>query len=208
MPHQIPISGVVDATIVGIKNAQRQYHEWSGGNWLWEAPEFFITTCIANQISTLEGSKYLTLENGASDAIVDAGARGRGRLHSHIREAGRVDILLWWADGTPRAIIEVKNQINYLGQYHDDIKRIDKFLKRSPGTSSLQFGLFAFYDSAVNGPRKSAKLKVADKLANIHGECKSLLGKQFSASLHKSEIHEEEDSAWAAACLLVKPKMT
>lgn len=98
MPRQIPISRVVEATISGIKGAHEIYHKWTGGQWLWEAPEYLVTTNIATHISNLNGNKYVTLENGASDAIVDAGARGRGKLHRHIRGSGRVDIVLWWAD--------------------------------------------------------------------------------------------------------------
>lgn len=204
MPGQIPIPNIVDATIAGIESAHKQYQKWSGGQWLWEAPEYLITTSIALKIFNLEGNKYITLENGASDAIKDAGARGRGKLHNHIRETGRVDIVLWWANETPRAIIEVKNQINHHGQYRHDITRIEKFLRRGSDTSTLQFGLFAFYDSAMDGKQKTSNEKVDDKLKSVHEECKAILGDDFSTSLHKSKIYREKESAWAAACLLIK----
>ncbi|WP_143424264.1 hypothetical protein [Geoanaerobacter pelophilus] len=207
MPSRISIPSIINATLTGIKNAQTQYQVWTGGNWLWQAPEYLITTNIAANISGIKGSKYITLENGASEAIEDAGAKGRGRLPTDFREAGRVDILLWWADNTPRAIIEVKNQISGTDQYHHDLKRISSFLKRKPDVSSLQFGLFAFYDSAYDGARKPAERKVEDKIASIHAHAKSVVGKGFSTKLYKSETHREENSAWTAACLFIKPSV-
>ena len=50
-------------------------------------------------------------------------------MPTDIREKGRVDILLWWANDTPRAIIEIKNQIYTKAQYEKDIhvKRTTNF---------------------------------------------------------------------------------
>jgi hypothetical protein len=204
MPRQIPINKIISAAQRGIEKSQKQYLEWSGDFWLWQAPEYLITTNIAKQISNLKGTKYITMENGASAAIKDAGAQGKGRLHNDIRGDGKIDIVLWWADGTPRAIIEVKNQIYYSGQYEKDIKRIKKVLNRKSNESSFQFGLFAFYDSAIDGPQKTATEKVTGKINNIYLKSSKLLGDDFNISLHKSKIHKDNDSAWVAACLLIK----
>lgn len=208
MPKQIAIEKVVDATLKGIEESQKQYLKWSGDYWLWQAPEYLITTNIANHISNIDGAKYITMENGASAAIDDAGAQGKGRLHGDIRGNGKIDIILWWADGTPRAIIEVKNQIYYSGQYEKDIKRIEKVLCRKSNDSSFQFGLFAFYDSAHDGPKKSSTEKVADKIATTYANACDLIGDSCTLSLNKSKIYKENDSAWAAACLLIKPTST
>jgi hypothetical protein len=205
MPKQIPIEHVVNATLKGIEKSQKQYLKWSGDYWLWRAPEYLITTNIAGQISNINGTKYITMENGVSEAIDDAGAQGKGRLHGNIRGDGKMDIVLWWANGTPRAIIEVKNQIYYSDQYEKDIRRIEKVLCRKPEDSSFQFGLFAFYDSANDSPRKSATEKVADKINNIYTNSCKLIGDGFKISLTKSIIHKKNESAWAAACLLIKP---
>lgn len=204
MPKQIPITNIINATLKGVEKSQSQYLKWSGDYWLWQAPEYLITTNIANQIANLKGTKYITMENGAFSAINDAGAQGKGRLHQDIRGNGKIDIVLWWADGTPRAIIEVKNQIYYSGQYNKDIKRIEKVLNRKYDESSFQFGLFAFYDSATDGPRKTAVEKVTDKIQSIYSKSSNLISDNFTISLHKSKIYKVDDSAWAAACLLIK----
>ena len=111
MSKQISIDKIIDATLSGIKKSQKQYEKWSGGLWLWNAPEYLITINVANEISEIDGSKYITLENNSTVTIKDAGARGRGRLPKDIREKGKVDILLWWGNDTPRAVIEIKNYI-------------------------------------------------------------------------------------------------
>ncbi|MFD1007827.1 hypothetical protein [Oceanisphaera ostreae] len=115
--------------------------------------------------------------------------------------------MLWWANGSPRAIIEIKNQIFSFSQYENDIKRICSFLKKNSHESSLQFGIFAFYDSAFSGTRKSAIEKVADKIDRIFDKINSIFPNQFDLSLHKSDIHEEiKDNAWGSACILIKRK--
>ena len=80
MSQQISIDKVVDATLSGIKKSQQQYEKWSGGDWLWSAPEYLITVNVANKIAEIGGPQYITLENGSKAMIASAGARGKGRL--------------------------------------------------------------------------------------------------------------------------------
>lgn len=207
MPKQISIEKIVGATISGIIESQKEYEEWTGGYWLWEGPEYLITINVARSITDLEGAKYITLENGASRAIEDAGAKGKGRLHRNIRPNGRVDILLWWADGTPRAIIEIKNQISSKDQYEKDINRIKECLKRNNHKSTLQFGLFCFYESAQNGQRKTAQQKIKDRLRRVKNNAQTLIGTDFNLTLKKSNIYNIDDSAWCGACLLITHKV-
>ena len=78
MSKQISIDKIIKATLAGIKKSQIQYETWSGGSWLWEAPEYLITINVANKISDLVGSKYITLENNTKSTISDAGCLGKG----------------------------------------------------------------------------------------------------------------------------------
>ena len=207
MPRQIAITKVIDGVLDGFKESQKNYVAWSGGFWLWQAPEYLITVTVAKKINEIEGSKYITLEHGSTATLEDAGAKGRGRLPIDIREKGKVDILLWWGNDTPRAIIEIKNQISSRIQYEKDFKRIRKLLERNGEESSLQFGIFAFYDSAKNGPQKTAKEKISDKIDNIYRESKKIMGNNFAITLYKTDIVEEvKDNAWGAACILAKLK--
>ena len=206
MPKQIPISKIVNAVHDGYIESQKCYREWSGGYWLWSAPEYLITVNVAKKISDIEGPKFITIENKSCSAIEDAGARGAGRLCHDIRENGRIDILVWWGNDTPRGIIEIKNQIFSNEQYEKDIKRIKGFLNRKSENSSIQFGIFSFYDSAESG-KKSAFHKIEDKIKKVTSNSREILGGEFTVKLFKTEIFEEvKDNAWAAACLLIMRK--
>ena len=107
MAGPLSIEDIVSAALKGIATAQKEYLAWSD-DWLWCAPEYFSTVYVAREIGKIASPKYITLENNAASAIEDAGAKGRGKLHSAIRPNGRFDILLWWGNGKPRAPIEVK----------------------------------------------------------------------------------------------------
>jgi len=206
MSRQISIDKIIDAVLSGIKKSHRQYEKWSGGYWLWNAPEYLITANVANKIAKISGPKFITLENGSKSLIEDAGARGRGRLPKDIREKGRVDILLWYGNNTPRAVIEIKNYIYDYNQYEKDIKRIKEFLNLNSGQSSLQFGLFGYCDSADTGKQKSASQKIMNKRLRIENRIKDILGEEFSITSVSSNIYKIEDSAWCASCFLIKRK--
>jgi hypothetical protein len=202
---RISIPKIISSVNEAYADAQQKYENWTGGEWLWKAPEYLITTAIARRIFDIDGPKYITIEHGASSAIDDAGAKGKGRLSAKIREKGKVDILLWWGDGSPRAVIEVKNQIFSTDQYKKDIERISSFLSRNKEDSSLQFGLFTFYESATSGPRKSAIEKVNDRIEKIFRNSIGFAGNNVSITKHISEVYQDDDSARASACLLIKP---
>ena len=127
-------------------------------------------------------------------------------IHIKTGENGRIDILVWWGNDTPRGIIEIKNQIFSNEQYEKDIKRIKGFLNRKSENSSIQFGIFSFYDSAEIG-KKSAFHKIEDKIKKVTSNSREILGGEFTVKLFKTEIFEEvKDNAWAAACLLIMRK--
>lgn len=72
----VPMETIVDKTLKGIARAQDDYETWTGGSWLWEAPEYLVTSYIAREIATVEGyTYYLTLESGVKDALDFAGGR-------------------------------------------------------------------------------------------------------------------------------------
>lgn len=207
MPRQIPIKEIVEAVLKGYESAQAEYESMSGGLWLWQAPEYFITTSIATKLHDLPGQKYITLEHCSTDALMEAGARGFGRLSKNVRENGEVDILYWWGSDKPRAIIEVKNKIYSKEQYTKDINRISAFLARNNSRSSLQFGIFSFYESASDG-KDSARDKVSSRVNRVFYYSKLILGQKFKATLHKSSLNEElEGNAWQAACILIRPNV-
>ena len=145
----------------------------------------------------------MTVEHGATSILKDAGAKGRGLLPRKIREKGKVDILLWWGECTPRAVIEIKNKIFYKEQYQKDIERIIGFLDRNSQESSLQFGIFAFYLSETNDEKKTATEKIEERIKKIYQNSKAIIGENFNIT-KKTSDNVVDDSAWAATCLIIK----
>ena len=134
MPKKISRELIADRILYGIKKAQKDYKEWSDGDWLYYAPEYLLTTYIARSIADIDCTKYITLENSTSGAIKNAGAYTRGSLSHKVRQYGRIYILLWW--GTiykgnliyPKVMIEVKHRVYSFEQLKHDIDRIEKIV--------------------------------------------------------------------------------
>lgn len=204
MSAQISIATITRGALQGIVKAQRAYKDWSGGEWLWCAPEYVSTVFVAQEISKLDGSKYVTVEQGANAAIEDAGARGRGKLHHKIRANGRFDILLWWANETPRAPIEVKCQVAGIAKIEADLLRIEKVIHRSKQDSTFQFGMMVFYSSCIERNGVSAQKILEERLEKINSDCKELLP-SCSVKMSNSKIYMDGDSAWVASAIVLKP---
>ena len=204
MSAQVSIAAVARGALSGIVKAQKSYADWSGGEWLNRAPEYFATVFVAQAISKLEGAKYVTLEHGAKNAIEDAGARGRGKLHHKIRANGRFDIVLWRADEKPRAPIEVKCQVMKIDKIKADLQRIGRVINRSKVDSSFQFGVVVFYSSCKDGKVLTAKERLTSQLSNIDTGCKELLP-NCTVKMSSSKIYTDGDSAWVASAIVLQP---
>ncbi|QBJ79592.1 hypothetical protein [Aquitalea sp. USM4] len=203
MAGPVAKNAIVQACLDGIENAQNSYNEMSG-SWVCWGPEYFITTEIARSLATLEGTKYITLENGTYAALTDANATGRGKFHPDIRIEGRVDIVLWWANGTPRAVIEVKNNVRNKSNYESDIKRIQTILARKRDQSSLKFGVFAFYTDFRAEDLDKANEQLTQRLSTIKSNVDKLLGPGFTAAIEHNEVKAPVNGwAWAAVCVVI-----
>ncbi|WP_027360760.1 hypothetical protein [Desulforegula conservatrix] len=201
---RISKSEIVSACQSGIVSAHQQYLNMSE-YWLWSAPEYFITSAIAQSLMSVNGNKYVTLENKAYDALYDANALGKGKLHSDIRSNGRFDILLWWAKGQPRAVIEVKNRVTNITQYEADIKRIKTVLNRKSIDSSIEFGLFSFFTLAQDSTTTTGTETLQSRFKTIKININEILGNEFSADLVSHiEYCNQEKASWAAATILIE----
>ena len=110
MSKAISIEKIIEATLDGIDESMNIYQKWSGGEWLWNAPEYLITVKIAENIANLDGNKYITLEDNVDYILDVSNAKIKGQISDLARTNGRSDIVLWWAGGTPRAILKQKMQ--------------------------------------------------------------------------------------------------
>ena len=203
-PGLVPMEAFIKKTLSGIAKAQRDYEEWSGF-WLCQAPEYMLTMYIAKELWTVPGSKYLTLESNVKSTLEDAGGMGRGKTSDDSRIGGRSDIVLWRSNDTPRAVIEVKNNVSDSAiEIKQDIERISTTLRKRG--NSFQCGLIAFYTSRWDreGDGEGARSTIKDRLKNIEQKTRKVLGKEHRLSRHDSRIRVDGDSAWVASVLQIQ----
>jgi len=206
MSRAISIDNIIEATLDGIDESMQVYQEWSGGEWLWNAPEYLIVVKIAENIANLNGNKYITLEDNVDYILDVSNAKGKGQVSDLARTNGRSDIVIWWAGGTPRAIIEVKNAVFRLDKISQDIDRIQEVLKSKKFDTSLQFGLIAFYIDRgyENG---NAKENIQKRIYKIHSEIKEIYP-DLSCELffREKDIINNNNDAWSSVVFLLKVK--
>ena len=164
-----------------------------------------LTTYIAKELWTIPGSKYLTLESNVRETLKEAGGMGRGKTSDAVRQGGRSDIVLWRSNATPRAIIEVKNQVfDSATEIKEDIIRISTMLRNRD--NSFQCGFIAFYTSRWDreGDGEGARSTIKARLENIECETRNILGEERRLSRHDSRIRVDGDSAWVASVLQIQ----
>ena len=167
MPRQIPIPKIVDAIITGIVRAQKEYTGWTGDEWLAWAPEYLITSYVAKEIASINGPGYITLEGEIRETLTASGALSKGRLSKYTRPDGKCDILLWWGGGTPRGMIEIKNDVSSYSRIRNDIIRLRDVILKNANQSSLQFGALGFFTEEKNGKRFSGKDRILRRFSGL-----------------------------------------
>lgn len=195
------IGDVVGRTIKGIQKAHRDYYELSGGNWLWQAPEYLSTTYIFREIARITNRPFfITLEKNVRETIEDAGGLKPGRPRKLLRLDGRYDIVLWWGNGTPRAVIEVKSQVSGFSGISDDVERLCATL--NGGGNGIRCGLIAYHGSFERGDRKTARERLKDRLASIANGAKDIARNDgVKCERFSGRVNKEDEGAWATEVL-------
>ncbi|MGH2307191.1 hypothetical protein ACRCD8_05415 [Aliarcobacter sp. ERUVET-8] len=194
-----------DAILLGIVNSQKSYFEWSN-EWLSFSPEYLITVKIAEEISKINKNKFVTLEDNVEYILNLSKAKGRGKISNSTRANGRYDIVVWWANGHPRAVVEVKNSVRNFKKIEEDVKRVCNTLNRKTTDSTLKQGFIAFYidNTYVNNARE----KLNNQIENIFQQTKFFVTNQkLKIELIIYENHpicEDDKNAYAAVIFLIK----
>lgn len=206
-----PAVNLVNAMIAGGEKAFKLFRQISGGYWLDDAPEYFLTSHAAVEICATKKSPAL-LEVSVAETRTEAGAVARGRPHRHERRNGRYDIVLYWANGTPRAAVEVKSPIWYadVGRLAPDLTRLCKTLSAN-AESTFQFCVFLYYAS-VDEPKRTydnASQRLRDLISRIDDQAmETATAHDLTALSIPGRIHcERKDlGAWVvAASVFVRP---
>ena len=203
MPRQIPREAVAQSVVAGITRAQHDYEALSGGDWVWTAAEYWITTYVAKEVGDIPGAKLVTVETSAKQAVEDAGGSRRGRPPSAARLGGRFDILLWYANGFPRAVIEIKSQTS-ISPVLEDVDRIQSLLKSRSDSSTLSFGVIGYYFSAKPRRSMSGKDKVVTQIDSLIKEVRDRSYSGVKVIPHVSDVSvRRSGDAWGACAILV-----
>lgn len=178
------------ACVAAVKRAFKVHWEFTGGLPLTFAPEAFIQGQIATELS--KRNLYVTLETKVYDTLTDAGAEMRGRNMK--RAGGRIDLVTWWKNGTPRHIVEVK-KLRHKEAVNADAKRIRSILRR--GGSTRQ-GLIVLYADAKRPETVTRRIDYAAEATGTRLVVRSGIKRFVSKWDNDKQWHYE------AACLRVE----
>ncbi|MBP2298136.1 hypothetical protein [Azospirillum picis] len=193
--RSIGTDGIGKAILVGAKGAFKDYRKMSGGHWLDAAPESYIQSSIANEISRMQfhgKGVYVTLEASTKRILEDCNLKIDKR-RVKMRERQRFDILVWSEDYYPRAVIEIK-KCWHQSQCISDIKRIRQWLKGD--NPLLEVGYIVAYSSAKG---KNAQDTLTSRFKKI--------AEAADAIWAPSEDYEMDDEGWTwgVACISMFP---
>jgi len=199
---------ILEACIDGIKKSFFEYQKWNDGEWLWNAPEYFLTVNIAKSLWKIKKhTKFVSLEDNVRDTLKNANSSKASKLKRRARPDGRSDIVFWWGGGTPRGIIEVKHAIYNKSHLQIDLDRIYELLKKK---SDLEFGVTTFYiDTNQKKGNASDKLEERIKKEFIKNIAKETKKKGYKYRWIYEEIlsdNDNQDAAYAVAIMICKTK--
>lgn len=196
---------ILQAINKGMIEACDRHHRMTGGAWLWAAPEYLSTVHIAEEISALDEGHLVELEVDVKALTHQAGPRLRGRKPAAVREGGRVDIALYWKNGSPRAIIEVKRFATWMTPLNRDLDRLMRLYQNAHETS-LSFAVLTATVEVEGKTTDAARKKVELSREKIRKAVEAYTEGRFAARLCDSDIRDEGVYAWSPVVILLKPQ--
>lgn len=205
---------IINALIKGGERAVRDFFEVSGGEWFDEAPEYLLTSYAAMSIKNANKA-YALLEVSVNQTRKEAGATRRGRPSNDERRNGRFDFVVYWDNGCPRGMVEVKSPIHFDDQnlLNPDFVEICKALN-AHSDSSFQFGTFLFYSSVAKPKNtnlhENSSTRIKSLLDKLTGRAKDVAKEHnLEACLVRSSIHsgnDDEDGVWCISAIVFTRK--
>lgn len=159
---------VLTALHTGMADAIRDYAQWTKGETLtaWASEGFLVTYCaraLTRTIDRSDSAMSITLEQHFGEVLDHSqrlGKKGRRFKHEEdllSRPSRRVDLLLWNAKNTPRAVIEIKRSAG-IGGLRADAGRICQFVRYAGKAydGSIQYGVLATTAQLAAGSSSAA----------------------------------------------------
>ncbi len=196
---------VVTATIEGIAEAKSAYSAWTGrgGYFAW-APEYVITVSVARTLA--QWCSWLTIwpEYRLVDAMRDAGI-GRTGPKPIPNDNRRADLLLCWNGDRPRALIEVKRNVESWARIATDVARLQSLLSKAEGPGSFELGVVAF-SSTVLGDRgdRAARDLLNERLKRVARAACALTLPGWQCGFRARPVEFDGHEYWAAAAVVLE----
>ncbi|GAB3091434.1 hypothetical protein [Lysobacter terrae] len=200
----------------GLRTA-RLFDKATGGCRLDQACEYLLTAGIFERLAQRHKGAVL-LEVPVRSANKEASAVPRGRPSKKGRTNGRYDLVHYWANGKPRAVIEVKSPIRNAvrGSFDGDLARISRTLTAS-AQSSYQFGALVFFAtkdysskcSEMREKRRDAKERLNELMSSVSVISKDHVGSSLFRRVYKSKVQYSRDAdegAWQLGMVLLAAK--
>ena len=147
---------LASAVIAGFEEAAERYPEISGGSELHNAPEYYCTVKVAEQLSGREHT-YVSLEQNIAHALAWSGRQTDAGPTDVLPDFGRFDIAVWGpgTDGIV-GVIEIKEVrfVTYT-KLERDVQRVLGTLKQT----KISWGMVAWYASLWDGDAKTRESK-------------------------------------------------
>ena len=194
-------SDIVQSILKGIERAQKNYCDLSGGSWVWEAAEYWITTHVAMNLGKLLGDGCVTVESNSEIAFASAGKQ-RGRPYPVVKNK-RFDIVLWWRNGSARAPIEMKSQTSKEAILRDR-DRVIAALKQA----NMEFGMVGFFYSRARGSSGKGldAIELVDRYLERIRESSVKVDADVEVKAYQGNVFGDKNDAWTAGCLLIEKR--
>ena len=155
MPPTFSRQNLSDTILGAMQRSVPKYRDMTGMD-VFRAPESFFSVAIADEIHRKLTSKkgFVALEQLAGSILRDANARTRGPLQKRMRR-GKYDLVVFYDNGNPRAVVEVKTNVYKYAMVSPDIERLSNTVKKNIDRSTLQVGVFVYFCAAWAETKKS-----------------------------------------------------
>ena len=167
----------LETAILGSAVRALNRYEKIAGQWLWHAPEFFLTTYVANGIA--RKGWYVWCDASPSKIIFEESRSKRGHIPTNKNK--RFDIVVWHkASKTVKAIIEVKRDWS-ITSLKGDRKKILK--QKNKVKASANSGYLLVYSEEKHRKNGKTATETLEKRFQrwAHGLGATISGKHFCA---------------------------
>lgn len=183
--------------IDGVFVAKRTYSKMTGYG-LWHAPEVFLSSALAMHLSSINKSCCVYPECSPKAIQRDHSVDRLVGRPLNVNEQQRFDLLLWWANESPRCIVELKMTYAQGNSVKKDGEKLLAYSKEARRIG-LRSGYLLVYSHAYRNRELSKEVQGRETLAKRFQQYGDALQKlspdfQFVGEKVPSKPYETDDS--------------